>query len=231
MNISYFIFESNIQEDRKVRADKIKKELSKIDSIKSDTIMISSKDDLANHITDFSELQFDSKMRLGAIGLLFGTINLYKTALSNNTDYLIVFEDDFIIGKNFYKNVIDILNQEKIFDVMSLYAFIPFSKNYVFPENITNDLVVNADGYPWIPKAYSYIISRSGMEKFIKYVYSNICQPIDVLLFNEAYIKDFKRYCINPKLLVLGSIDNTYDDGHTIGLLSNITDTEMIGKL
>lgn len=230
MNKSYFIFDSNIQNDRKLRIKNIKEEMSSLPFFESETIMISSIIKLKKSLLNFKLLKFKPDVRLGAAGLLLGTIKLYERALDKNIDQLIVFEDDFIIGQGFYKNLLSVLEERKSFDVISLYAHINSSETLDLLENNNiNSLTIKSEEYSVIPKLFSYVISSQGMKKFLDYAYSTPLDPIDVALFDSP-IPGIDNYVINPKLISMGTIDNIIESGHAIEGLSNISKTKFVGN-
>lgn len=229
MNRSYFIFDSNIQDNRKLCIENIKKEMSGLPFFESETIMISSTTKLKKILLDFKPLRFKPDVRLGAAGLLLGTIRLYEKALDNNIDQLIVFEDDFIIGQGFYKNLLGVLKERKSFDVISLYAHINNSESLdLLENNSVSSLTIKSEEYNIIPKLFSYVISRQGMKKFLDYAHSTPLDPIDVALFDSP-IPGIDNYVINPKLISMGTIDNIVESGHAIENLSNISRTKFVG--
>jgi FkbM family methyltransferase len=228
MNRAYFIFDSNIQNSRKVCVENIKKEMSQLPFLNSETIMISSREELAKSLSDFKPLKFASDVRLGAAGLLLGTIKLYEKAVANNVDQLIVFEDDFIIGSDFYKNLLSILEERKEFDIISLYAH---SNSLEDIEPLKNDnlssLTIKYNKYNIVPKLFSYVISTQGMKKFLDYAYSSTLDPVDMVLLSTPPFR-IDSYVINPTVISMGSIDNVLNSGHAIEELSNISRTEYV---
>ena len=189
--------------------------------------MISSKKDLSSNADMLKDLKIKPFVRLGAVGLLLGTIKAYEAALKKDLDYLIVFEDDFIIETNFYNNLLDVLDYKADFDIISLSPYTNHLQDYKVPDGLSQKMLFGKyDGLPIIAKAFSYIISKPGMKKFIDYVYSNECDPVDVLLFNTI---ELDWYYLNPQIKYLGNCINTNEDGSAIIDLSNISNTECIG--
>jgi hypothetical protein len=236
MKIAYFIFDSNIQEDRKLCVKNIKKEMSDVLFLQSKTIMISSKKDLKKSLLEFRPLDFHSCVRLGAAGLLLGTIKLYENAIDNDIDNLIVFEDDFIISSDFYKKILSILEERKSFDIISLYAHLNSLKDFdllenkLLKNNHVSDLTIKHEEYGITPKLFSYVISSQGMKKFLDFAYSTAIKPVDLVLLGSP-IPEMNTYVINPKVISMGTINNITDSGFAIKSLSNISRTKFVSEV
>lgn len=228
LKIGYFIFESNQSEDRKLYAKNIKAQLSNLEMIDSDTIMISSASDLKKYRNDIKKFKFWPETRLGAIGLFLGTKLAYESAIRSGLDYLVVFEDDFIIADDFYNKLITVMEQKEDFDLISLGYHI--NPEQAVDTNIPDDLIVPAVSHkPWNAKIYSYVVSKSAMENFLSYIDSNKVFPVDVMFFETLVDeKIYKPYCINPHKIFFGDVNNVDDYGHTILELSHISTTSTI---
>jgi GR25 family glycosyltransferase involved in LPS biosynthesis len=193
--------------------------------------MISSTLDLDKYRNDFARINLWPKMKLGALGLLLGTVKIFELALEKDLDYLLVFEDDFIIGDNFYNKLTAAMQEKEDFDVIALGYHI--NPEQAQDPNIPKELIIPIEMHkPWLAKAYSYVISKKAIKKFLSYYYSNEVFPVDTMLFDKLpKLKIHDSYCINPHLISLGDVNNVDSYGHTILKLSSISRTQTIESI
>jgi len=165
LKIAYFIFESGNSRDRKVWVNDIRQQLSDLEMLESKTIMLSSILDLDRYRDDLTGINLWPKIRLGAVGLLLGTVKTFELALEKDLDYLLVFEDDFIIGDNFYNKLTTVMQEKEDFDLIALGYHI--NPEQAQDPNIPKDLIVPIEiSKPWLAKTYSYVISKKQWKSF-----------------------------------------------------------------
>ena len=172
---------------------------------------------------------FCSDMRLGAIGLLFGTLLTYEVALKNNVDILVMFEDDFVVAKNAGINIKKVLKRSADFDAICLDV----NKNNFYKY----DSKIHEMGDAFFSKIYNtwgtqlYAISSSGMKKILEYSKEKVLYPIDLALWDRSIIQTFMAYSVKPSFgNMFGYVDNIGADGHPEMRLSAISSTEYYNR-
>lgn len=225
-SISYSVFHDVNDQVREKNVVNIKKEMSKAFLyLSSETYMVNSNAEANQKIIDvfgFKKNDIGADMRLGGIGLLLGTIALYKKALSQSIDNLIVFEDDFVIEKNASNVIKKILKFKNSFDAISLDNHYSHWHKYDSRSHELGDSIIcktyNVFG------TQAYIISKRGMLKVIEHVNSNELRPIDLLLWDRSIIEDLQSFSIKPDLPVkIGCVLTIDKNGESIAGASTIS--------
>lgn len=202
MKIAYSIFHSkkldNVEMSRSRNVDVIRNFFSKnFDYIESKTFIIKSLKDFKITLKENPNLgnyKLSGTFRFGAIGLIFGTINLYKTLVNTDYNFFVILEDDAQIFDNSAFNILKYIEQlPKDFDILSLYENPKFYNKYneVFDCGLP-DLCFSYNRMSTL----AYVISRSGIEKYLSYMEKIIDNPIDFFLFDPQ--KNTKQYAIKP---------------------------------
>jgi GR25 family glycosyltransferase involved in LPS biosynthesis len=111
------------------------------------------------------------------LGCAMAHIKTWKTFLSTNEPYCVIFEDDAIFEPDFKQN----------FDLCLKHVPTDFDIFYigcVFNNNFNN---ININQYIKIPDCFlgthSYIISRKGAEKLLKHIDKNIYTHVDIMIY------------------------------------------------
>jgi len=178
-----------------------------------------------------------------AIGCAMSHIKTWKEFLKTDAEYAIIFEDDVVFDKNFKKefneimkilpNEYDILylgcfgcNSEiNIFTYMSSMVGLVNLKNYKLNKYINKPVVAYA--------THSYIVSRSGANKLLKYIEGNISNHIDFQINKLMINNKINVYALNKRIVYQTSTDETQSsnnsNNHPI-ILHNILSDYYIDK-
>ena len=99
------------------------------------------------------------------LGCAMAHIKTWKTFLSTNEPYCVIFEDDAIFEPDFKQNFdLCFKHVPKDFDIF--YISCLYNRNFI-DDNIVNQYIKIPD---FFLGAHSYVISRKGAEKLLKYI-------------------------------------------------------------
>jgi glycosyl transferase family 25 len=151
-------------------------------------VSLSSQYNLYNGRTKFRELP--SK---GAIGCYLSHISLWEKLLKSNNDYMLIFEDDILpLDNNLDDKINKLVLEKDDFDVLLLGYRIEDKKTIKITDNISR--------CTFFVLSHSYIISKKGAEKLLKYAFPIEMQLDNFIAFNNLLNKDFKTYYTNKML-------------------------------
>lgn len=171
------------------------------------------------------KLKIKGSFRLGALGLLITTYRAYKKMLKTKNDIFIIFEDDAQIFESSLSNIIKYIEQlPEDFDILSLYENPNFYENYEEALDCgISDLCISYNRMSTL----AYVISTSGIEKYLFYMESLIDNPLDFFLFDPK--KNTRQYAIKPSSMqVVYSDFFRKDNGEPINEYSQINNTVEI---
>jgi len=151
-------------------------------------ISLSSSYNLYNDRTKFRDLP--SK---GAIGCYLSHVTLWKKLLESNNEYMLIFEDDVIpLCNNLDNKINNLISEKNDFDILLLGYRIKDKKIMKITKNISRcNLFV---------LSHSYIISKKGAKKLLKYAFPVEIQLDNFISFYSLFDKDFKIYYSNKML-------------------------------
>jgi GR25 family glycosyltransferase involved in LPS biosynthesis len=112
------------------------------------------------------------------LGCALAHIKTWKTFLSSNEPYCVIFEDDAVFEPNF-KNNFDLYFKHTPSDFDIFY--IGCLHNINFTDNNINEYIKIPDIFLGL---HSYVISRKGVEKLLKHIDKNIYTHIDFMIKN-----------------------------------------------
>jgi GR25 family glycosyltransferase involved in LPS biosynthesis len=141
-------------------------------------------------------------------GCLDSHIFLYREALNNNLDYIIVVEDNICLSKKYdvneYNQLEKIVKNKKNWDVMIIGGFITPISQCTPTEYLKLFKTTDVHG------TSAYIISKRGYTKALNdYDLKKINKPIDV------YLSSLNQYIYNPLIFhhrIIPSTINSYLD-------------------
>jgi GR25 family glycosyltransferase involved in LPS biosynthesis len=140
----------------------------------------------------------------GVLGCALAHLKTWKTFLSTNEQYCVIFEDDVVFESNF-KNNFDLCFKQTPSDFDIFYIGCLFGNIYNFKEKKINK-------YIKIPffflGAHSYVISRKGSEKLVKYIDKNIYTHIDVNIYKLYTDNKLTVYSTIERLVYQTSTDD-----------------------
>jgi len=136
------------------------------------------------------------------LGCALAHIKTWKTFLSTNEPYCVIFEDDAVFEINF-RNNFDLNLKHTPSDYDIFYIGCLHNKN-LFNNNINQ--------YIKIPDIFfgthSYVISRKGVEKLLKHIDKNIYTHIDAMIKNLFFNDKIIIYSTIERLVYQTSTDN-----------------------
>ena len=152
------------------------------------------------------------------LGCALAHLNTWKTFLSTNEPYCVIFEDDAVFEPNF-KNNFDLYFKHTPSDFDIFYIGCFFNNNRLVDNMFCNTLFRNCkkeeiyiNQYIKIPNfflgAHSYVISRNGAEKLIKYIDKNISTHIDANIYKLFIDNKLTIYSTTEKLVYQTSTDD-----------------------
>jgi hypothetical protein len=202
-NVAYTILTDNKYLDkypvRKKNVTNIMNILDKkINYIEPEMFFIKNLDDYKNikkNKMQLRKVNINGKFRLGAIGLMFTTYIMYLKLLETNYNNFLIIEDDAEIKKNFLDIFINYIKEvPKDFDIVSLYE----NKAYYHKYNIDSDIGLDNICLSYNDRStLAYLISKSGIKKYLNFMENTINMPLDLFLFDNN--KNTKKYAIKPK--------------------------------
>jgi GR25 family glycosyltransferase involved in LPS biosynthesis len=161
---------------------------------------------LVKHSFKYRLFEF-SKHKIPWKGCLNSHIFLYREALKNDLDYVIVVEDNICISPKYNINDYEQLNRiidKKKWDIIILGGFITPLSECVPTEYSKLFKSENVHG------TSAYIISKKGYKKALKdYDLKNLNKPIDI------YLSSLNQYIYNPLIFhhrIIPSTINSYLD-------------------
>jgi GR25 family glycosyltransferase involved in LPS biosynthesis len=136
------------------------------------------------------------------LGCAMAHIKTWKTFLSTNKPYCMIFEDDAIFEDNFKKKFdLCLRHLPNDFDIFYTGCF--------YNNNFTSK---NMNEYIKIPDfffaTHSYMISRNGAIKLLKYIDNNIYTHIDMMIYMLFLQKKINVYSTIERLVYQTSSDN-----------------------
>jgi GR25 family glycosyltransferase involved in LPS biosynthesis len=151
-----------------------------------------------------------------SIAIAMSHIKTWRKFLLSEKELCIIFEDDVVIVKDFDKELeIALQNVPSDFDILYLGCFgcnsdlncltVPFSFIY----NLKNTKLIN--DYVIKPKVafalHGYVLSKKGAEKLVTYIYKNINNHIDVMIFKLYNEDKIKLYSLKNRIAYQTSSD------------------------
>lgn len=152
------------------------------------------------------------------LGCSLAHLKTWKTFLSTNEPYCVIFEDDAVFEPNF-KNKFDLCFKHTPSDFDIFYIGSHLSRNKLMDNFLCNILFRNCkeqeiyiNQYIKIPNfflgAHSYVISRNGAEKLIKYIDKNISTHIDAIIYKLFIDNKLTIYSTTERLVYQTSTDD-----------------------
>ena len=130
--------------------------------------------DILNYFDNYNKISFNETEKnlkrkeivsAGAIGYLHSMINIFKEAIINNYEYILVFDDDIKIINNFQNKFNDLLKDINYkFRILMLgssqweWNNIKFKKNYYYPDSNSNGSFANIYHRSTFDNIYNNII-------------------------------------------------------------------------
>ena len=229
-SIAYTVFYSEFLDNdfinRRINVEKIHENfLNHFEFVYSKVCVIKNIKDYKSELKkdpQIGAIHMKGTFRMGAVGLLITTYRAYKKMLKTKNDIFVIFEDDAQIFDNSLSNIVKYIKQlPEDFDVLSLYENPKFYKKYNkgFDCGIS-DLCLSYNRMSTL----AYVISRSGIEKYLSYMKKLIDKPIDFFLFDPK--KNTNQYAIKPTSeQVVYSDFFRKDNGEPIDKYSQINNT------
>lgn len=181
-------------------------------------VSLSSQYNLYNGRTKFRELP--SK---GALGCYLSHVTLWKKLLESNNDYMLIFEDDIIpLDNNLDDKINKLILEKDDFDILLL--------GYKIEDKETIKVSDNLSRCTFFVLLHSYIISKKGAEKLLKYVFPIEMQLDNFIAFNNLLNKDFKTYYCN-KMLFKQSIHKSNIQNYCFTCFINLLKDKHITRL
>jgi len=178
-----------------------------------------------------------------AIGCAMSHIKTWKEFLKTDADYAIIFEDDVVFEKNFKNELKDIIKiSPKEYDILYLGCFGCNNQINIFTYVSSIVGLINLNNYklnkfinkPVVAYAtHSYIVSRNGANKLLKYIEGNISNHIDFQINKLMINNKINVYALNKRIVYQTSTDETQSsnnsNNHPI-ILHNILSDYYIDK-
>ena len=151
------------------------------------------------------------------IGIAMSHIKSWKEFVKSKKDVALFFEDDAIFEDNFREKLdISLENTPKDFDILYLGCF--GCDNFINFFTLMNNGIINLNSSkvnkyvkkPEIAFAlHSYVLSRKGAKKLIKYFDTNINYYIDYTIQYLIRNNQINAYSLNTRIVYQTSTDNT----------------------
>lgn len=136
------------------------------------------------------------------LGCVLAHIKTWKTFLSTNEPYCVIFEDDAIFESDFrHKFDISFKHTPSDFDIF----YIGCLHNRNFFNNNINEYIKIPDCFFG---THSYVLSRKGAEKLLEYIDKNIYTHIDAMIYNLFLNNKIKVYSTIERLVFQTSTDD-----------------------
>ena len=160
-------------------------------------------------------------MPKSAIGCALSHINIWKDFIKRGDEdekYVMIFEDDVILEKNFKQGVLDALkNVPADYDILYLGCF-GCDKNYVSNVYELSTLLYGRNhrkGYvnPYISipeiayALHAYILSKKGASKLLSLLKGELDDHIDMKIHSLASVEKINTYVTTPRLAYQTSTD------------------------
>lgn len=134
---------------------------------------------------------------------------LWEKAVSENIEYIGIFEDDIYLGNDFY-HIVNDLSWAQGLAIIKLEKFHSKAEVSVFGQSISN---TNRSLHQLLGKnlgTAGYILSQQGARYMLKYLKSlNVIDAIDAVMFNQIkFPKNIPIYQVLPAVVIQDSILN-----------------------
>lgn len=205
--IAYTIHHLECERDISVSQNILSKNMERI---YSDTVLINGEKSLLNFTKQWPEfnLKKRSRLRYQEVGLWASTFLCLKEFIESKYQNILILEDDIELLPNFDKLFYNYFNSiPKNSDCFML--FVPekifYNSGY---ENLKDQEKYKTDNLDiWIAhQTWStgcMIISRSGAEKILNYIYSGIDLPLDIFILGGSTLRNPKK---NARILNVYSL-------------------------
>lgn len=150
----------------------------------------------------------DFQNKKGVIGCALSHYNLWKELSESSYDYFVIFEDDIMLTNNFknkFDNILTKLNSnineyECLFLGYSMYNEERKVNSHIYDDKCTPDILIEKlNKNLYIGGTFSYIITKQGANKLLKYIKNNgIKHGIDYLM---VHCTDLNYYETQPSLV------------------------------
>jgi GR25 family glycosyltransferase involved in LPS biosynthesis len=186
------------------------------DEFPTPTIIIKNQDDVKNfyqnaNIKIYPMGHFNTGWKPGELGIWASNYTAWKNFLKSDYDYIILMEDDIVLGNDFNNKLIRYIDElPEDWDIFT--AYIPSFGNERYGKN-RKSLYVDKENICRVYQSWSclcYVISKQGAKKLLKEVQSTVRSPIDHYLF---YHKGINAYTIK---LEKGNICDIYTTSSTV---------------
>ena len=160
-----------------------------------------------------------------AIGCAMSHIKTWKEFLKTDADYAIIFEDDVVFEKNFKNELNDIIKiAPKEYDILYLGCFgcnnqiniFTYLSSIVGLINLNSKKLNKFINKPVVAYAtHSYIVSRNGANKLLKYIEGNISNHIDFQMNKLMINNKINVYALNKRIVYQTSTDETQSNNNS----------------
>jgi GR25 family glycosyltransferase involved in LPS biosynthesis len=206
-----------IMAKRNILTRRAKEKLVKdFDDFDTPTIMIKNVDDVKDFYKD-AKIKIDplghfgTGWKPGELGIWASNYKAWENFAKSDYDYIILMEDDIILGANFNDKLIRYIDDmPDDWDVFT--AYIPSFGNERYGKN-RKELFIGKDDICKVYQSWSclcYVVSKQGAKKLLKQIQTTVKSPIDNYLF---YSKDINVYTMKMEK---GNICDIYKTESTV---------------
>jgi GR25 family glycosyltransferase involved in LPS biosynthesis len=207
--------------------------------INSKTIFIKNEDDLKNFYLNNKDIKINPNgylnvynnqgWKFGELGIWASNLLAWKDFAKSNYDYLIIFEDDIKLLKNFtdlLPKYIDSLPND--WELLGLYSTPLDDLNYKKEYDIEkNNFVCHSFHYLNLA---AYVINKHAIFKILEKIKTPINEPIDVYLFTHP--RKFNSFDIRldaEKIVKRNDrLVSTFQNHHKVLIMKCLEDKEVI---
>jgi GR25 family glycosyltransferase involved in LPS biosynthesis len=179
-----------VMQKRNMLASKATKMLQeKFDKIQTPTIIIKNVDQVKDFYSK-AKIKIDplghfgNGWKPGELGIWASNLTAWQNFLKSDYDYMVLMEDDIVLGKNFNETLIKYIEElPEDWDIFTAYT--PPTGNVRYRKN-KEDLFIGKKNICKVYQSWSclcYVISKKGAERLLKEVKTPVKSPIDNYLF------------------------------------------------
>jgi GR25 family glycosyltransferase involved in LPS biosynthesis len=216
-----------IMKKRNILTKRATEKLTKsFDPFETPTIIMKSVEDVKKFYKD-SDIKidpighFNTGWKPGELGIWASNYTAWKNFVDSDYDYIILMEDDIVLGNKFNEKLIHYMNElPQDWDIFT--AYIPSFGNDRYNKN-NKSLNIGKENICRVYQSWSclcYVVSKQGAQKLLDQVKSSVKSPIDHYLF---YNQNINAYTIKFEK---GNICDIYTTESTV---QNVQRYDMTG--